>query len=148
MSSSYKCFHALTTFASRPELLIPNIRSTDLEWESIPLALRQSNNQYDSQSLFEFVYAPIFNEGKYSPSNFIGELFGSLNKETFTSWSDPNSDLETVTIRRMIHHKPVKDSLCGWTSTNLEIWGKLYFPIQLKSMQENMFQLVVLFYRL
>lgn len=122
--SSFKFFHALSTFTSRPELLIPHVRSTDLIWESLSPKLKQTSNAYKCDSIFDLLYSTIYHEGKCIPSSHVGELSGSLYEDTIRSWIDSESGLNQVDITRNIHHKPLVDSKFGWTSKVNEIWGR------------------------
>lgn len=121
--SSFKFFHALSTFTSRPELLIPHVRSTDLDWESISPELKQAYNPSKCDSIFDLLYSTIYHDGKCIPSSHVGEFCGSLYEDTIKSWIVPGNEFKTVSLTRNIHHRPLVDSKFGWTSKINEIWG-------------------------
>ncbi|ODN01750.1 putative tRNA (uracil-O(2)-)-methyltransferase [Orchesella cincta] len=118
----FKFFHALSTLTSRPELVIPHVRSTDIEWSSIDPEITKCYNNHNTSNVFDYLYSAIYHNGKCEPSMHVAEFSGSLQEETINSWLLPNSEIKRVELKRFIHHRPNKESKLGWSSKVLERW--------------------------
>lgn len=125
VSSKEKFFHAFSAFATRPDILIPYVRSTDLEWESINVDLRNKNNHHDSKSLFDLLYSSVYYEGKVTQGLHVGELYGPLGMNTISAWCQPENATK-IELTRSVNLKPNDAMLGGWSCKLNEIWGRFY----------------------